>query len=313
MSRALLRRATRLPGVIPSTLIKERVMISSSAVRVLMLLMVLSAGAAEAAQRTFVSAGSGSDANPCSRALPCRSFGTAIAQTDQGGEVVVLDSGGYGPVTITKSVALIAPPGVHAAVTATSGNAIDIAAGSTDVVVVRGLYLNGLGGADGIDFTSGQTLHVENCVISGFGGSGVWGRAGDAYVLDTVSRENQYGFFFAGVTSTRASLDSVRAEENEFHGVAAGTNALVTVTRSVAAGNAYGFVASSSGVLNIDSSTTTMNDNGVYASGTARVRNSMITGNTNGISGPGSRISFGNNGLHGNGSNGTFSTTVAQQ
>jgi hypothetical protein len=95
-------------------------MAKPDAVRVLMLLMVLSAGAAEAAQRTFVSAGSGSDANPCSRALPCRSFGTAIGQTDSGGEVVVLDSGGYGPVTVTQSVAIIAPPGVHAAVTAFS-------------------------------------------------------------------------------------------------------------------------------------------------------------------------------------------------
>jgi hypothetical protein len=281
-------------------------------------LTVLSAATADAAQRTFVSAGSGSDANPCTRALPCRSFGAATGQTDAGGEVVVLDSGGYGPVTITKSVALIAPPGVHAAVSAFSGNAIDIAAGSNDVVVVRGLYLNGLGGTHGIDFTSGKALYVENCVISGFGaGMGVFGRAedSDVYILDTVSRRNGWGFHFESSTLTRASLDSVRAEGN-FAGVFAAGGSLVTVTRSVAAGNAYGFAADISGVLNIESSTTTMSFiSGVYAGSgaTARVRNSMITGNTSGIDGADSRISFGNNGLHGNGTDGSFSATIAQQ
>jgi hypothetical protein len=313
-------------------------MVKSSAVRVLMLLVVFSAGAAEAAQRTFVSAGSGSDANPCTRALPCRSFGAAIGQTDAGGEVVVLDSGGYGPVTITQSVAIIAPPGVHAAVTAFSGNAITVAAGSTDVVVVRGLYVNGLGGTNGIDFTGGRALHVENCVISGFGdgGAGVWGRAdgSDLYISDTVSRQNGFGSFFGSSTPTRASLDSVRAEGNVFAGVTAGPNSLVTVTRSVAAGNNDGFRVASSGMLNIEGSTATMNQYGVSANGaTARVRNSMvsgngvgiytsgtvisfstmITGNTVGIDGPGSAISFGNNGLHGNATNGGFTTTVAQQ
>jgi hypothetical protein len=64
----------------------------------------------EAAQRTFVSAGNGSDANACTRQAPCRNFGTAMAQTDSGGEVIVLDSGGYGVVTINQSVSIVAPP-----------------------------------------------------------------------------------------------------------------------------------------------------------------------------------------------------------
>jgi hypothetical protein len=60
-------------------------MLKPNAIRLLMLLVVSSVGAADAAQRTFVSAGSGSDANPCTRALPCRSFGAAITQTDAAG------------------------------------------------------------------------------------------------------------------------------------------------------------------------------------------------------------------------------------
>src|SRR4029450_6331613 len=61
-----------------------------------------------AAQRTFVS-GSGVDSNPCTLTLPCRSFAAAITQTSIGGEVIVLDSAGYGPVAITQSVSIIAP------------------------------------------------------------------------------------------------------------------------------------------------------------------------------------------------------------
>jgi hypothetical protein len=293
-------------------------MFNRTAFRIVMLLVLLFSAAADAAQRTFVSAGSGSDSNPCTRALPCRNFAPAISQTDVGGEVVVLDSGGYGVVAISKSVALVAPPGVHAAITAFSGDAIDVLAGATDVVIVRGLYLSGLGGEFGIDFQGGKTLHVENCVISGFGSAGVLGQAEDAdvYVLDTVSRQNSYGFYFIADTTIRASLDSVRAEENVTYGVMAQSNTLVTVTRSVAAGSGNaGFISASSGVINLESCTTTMNAFGVSSFGTARVRNSMITGNSTGVAnGDGaSTISFGNNGLHGNDTDGSFSTTVAQQ
>src|SRR5512141_2377174 len=64
------------------------------------------------AQRTFV-ASYGNDANPCSRALPCRSFGAAILQVIVGGEVIALDSAAYGPVVITQSVSIIGPAGVY--------------------------------------------------------------------------------------------------------------------------------------------------------------------------------------------------------
>src|SRR5688572_31928927 len=74
------------------------------------------------APRTFVST-TGNDANPCSAAAPCRSFAVALGHTAAGGEVLAIDSGGYGPVTITKSVAIVGAPGAHAAVTASSGNA----------------------------------------------------------------------------------------------------------------------------------------------------------------------------------------------
>src|SRR5262245_17075337 len=78
------------------------------------------AGQAHAqANRTFVS-GSGNDANPCSLPAPCRSFAGAITKTNAGGEIVVLDSAGYGSVTITKSISISAPDGIEGGMTVTS-------------------------------------------------------------------------------------------------------------------------------------------------------------------------------------------------
>ena len=84
----------------------------------------------QAAPRVFVST-NGNDNNSCGRNQPCRTFTTAVAAVDVGGDVIVLNSGAFGAVTITKAVRIIAPDGVHAAITQTSGNAITIAAART--------------------------------------------------------------------------------------------------------------------------------------------------------------------------------------
>src|SRR5262245_18054817 len=57
------------------------------------------------ASRTWVS-GVGDDANPCSRTAPCKTFAGAISKTAAGGEIDILDPGGYGTVTITKSITI---------------------------------------------------------------------------------------------------------------------------------------------------------------------------------------------------------------
>jgi hypothetical protein len=95
--------------------------------------------------RTWVSP-AGVDTNPCTREQPCRNFGAAITVVAAGGEVVALESAGYGPVTITKSVTIVAPAGVHAAIAPTSGAAITVSAADSDHVVLRNLYLNSQGG-----------------------------------------------------------------------------------------------------------------------------------------------------------------------
>src|SRR5687768_17469756 len=87
------------------------------------LTLVFGASGAFAAPQTFVST-SGKDFNACTRSQPCRTFATALSAVDAEGEVIVLDSGSYGAVTITKAVSLIAPAGVNAAINSAFGDAV---------------------------------------------------------------------------------------------------------------------------------------------------------------------------------------------
>ena len=148
---------------------KENAMSNTSRVTRIALAIVLSGvatGAAAVAQRTFV-ASNGSDANVCSLAAPCRSFGSAITQTSPGGEVIVLDSAGYGPVTISQTVSIIAPTGVYAGVSVLNGTGITVNAGA-GIVKLQGLTINSIGGNIGIDYVSGARLYLDNVIVSGF-------------------------------------------------------------------------------------------------------------------------------------------------
>src|ERR1700731_787501 len=86
---------------------------------------------------TWVS-GVGDDVNPCSRTAPCKTFAGAISKTATGGEINVLDPGGFGAVTITKSIT-ISSERFEAGVLVSGTNGIIISAGAGDTVVLRGL------------------------------------------------------------------------------------------------------------------------------------------------------------------------------
>jgi hypothetical protein len=143
-------------------------------------------------QRTFVST-SGNDANPCTRIDPCRNFAAAIANTTAGGEVVALDSGGYGVFSIDKAITIAGAPGAHVAVTAFAGTGITVNVSGPDTVVLRNLYLTGLGGDDGIFFQGGGRLFVESVVASGFTQRGLYANASGAalFVRDSVFPQQQ--------------------------------------------------------------------------------------------------------------------------
>src|SRR4029077_10438983 len=88
------------------------------------------------ATRTWVS-GVGSDANPCSRTAPCKTFAGAISKTAPGGEIDALDPGGFGAVTITKAITLDGGGGQVASVLVSGTPGITVAAGASDVVRIR--------------------------------------------------------------------------------------------------------------------------------------------------------------------------------
>ena len=140
-------------------------MISSKILRFLATI-VLTAGFATAAHaqatRTWVS-GVGDDANPCSRTAPCKTFAGAISKTASGGEINVLDPGGFGAVTITKPIT-ISSECFEAGVLVSGTNGIIVnVPNATDVVVLRGLDFEGLStGLSGITVITGGTVQVES-------------------------------------------------------------------------------------------------------------------------------------------------------
>jgi len=161
-----------------------------------------------AAQRTFVSS-TGNDANPCSLASPCRAFDAAIAQTSANGEVIVLDSAGYGPATITQPVSIIAPPGIYAGISVTSGAlggvGMTVNAGSGKVTL-RGLTINNIsGGTSGIAFLSGTSLYVDSVIVTNFPTAGLAatvGASSSVIVTNSIFRDNGTGAVFSASSGT---------------------------------------------------------------------------------------------------------------
>jgi hypothetical protein len=300
----------------------------------LILTMILFPGTYAFAQatRTWVS-GVGDDANPCSRTAPCKTWAGAISKTAAGGEIDALDPGGYGAVTITKAITLDAT-GTFGSTLASGGvNGIVVNAGANDVVVIRGLSINGAGttlGLNGIRFLAGAALHVEDTVISRFSNSGIdFEPAGAAqlFVSNTIIRDTGSTAILVkpGISgSAKASLDGVRLNKNG-GGVRAEANSIVIVRNSVAAGNLFnGFQAISGGgsaQINLESCVSANNGtNGARADGiSAMIRLTNVTVTNNGGAGlstvnGGIIESFGNNRLRGNtGGDGAPNVVITQQ
>jgi hypothetical protein len=215
--------------------------------------------AATTAQRTFV-ASTGNDANPCSIAAPCRGFTRAITQTSPAGEVIVLDSAGYGPVTVTKSVSIIAPAGIYAGISVFSGDGVTVNA-PVATVVLRGISISGQGGSSGIAVQAVARLRVENCVISGLASDGIHLSAAGAelIVLDTIVRDNGGTGIGVGADLPSISLDHVRSEHNTVDGfhvapTLGSLGAIATVTDSVFTHNG----ANGIGANDVSGATTTI-------------------------------------------------------
>jgi hypothetical protein len=271
--------------------------------------------------RVFV-ASYGNDANPCTFGSPCKTFQQAINVVAGGGEVTAIDSAGFGPINITKAVTITSPDGVEAGIVPAAGsNAIEINAGSSDTVMLRGLTLDGAGaGSDGIVFHSGAALEIVNCVVHDFSDAGIGFSSNSTTSNMSISNTRSFNNANFGIlidfTGGAANVVLDRVEMN-YNGVGlegdAG-GATITVSESVAAFNGSGIGAApgTQGTrIMVRNSTIVSNQqfglaaNAIVGPATIWVTHSTIMGNgTSAAAFSGASIfSYGDNNIDGNGTN----------
>ena len=278
------------------------------------------------ASRTWVS-GVGDDANPCSRTAPCKTWAGAISKTAACGEIDALDPGGFGAVTITKSITLDGT-GTFASILASLVNGIIVNAASTDVITIRGISINGFcNGINGINILQAKTVNVEDCVIFRFNtGNGITVNETSSTglnlnVRNSVIRDNTLD----GINTTSSTgnvtvtLDNVRLSGNG-NGLHARSGSRVTAHNCVFSNNTTNGVfadAAGAALVNVfvwDSQISMNGGAGVRAGNAGNVGASGVTINQNQIdrntsngvliSTGGVVNTFGNNSILGNGTDG---------
>jgi hypothetical protein len=276
------------------------------------------------ALRTWVS-GVGDDVNPCSRTAPCKTFAGAITKTAIYGEIDCLDPGGFGAVTITKSITIDCHIS-SGSILYSGTNGVNIpfdSFPSTDTqrtVRLRGISFNGVNsGVVGISITGANTsiaeVFIEDCVIDGnYAGTakGIVDQrtgGGELYISNTTVRNTgSTGIGVApasGSTTINVSMNRVRVQ-NSWFGFAIGGGVNAMVNESVFSGNESGGIEADSGAtMVVDRSVISGNGTAINAGGTIRLSNSDVAFNTGGMTG--TIQSFSNNRFTNNGIGGTIS------
>lgn len=310
----------------------NRIRLSMTALAIGILTIAIASMAQAQATRTFVS-GVGNDANPCSRTAPCRTWAGAIVKTFIAGEINALDPGGYGTVSITKSIT-IDGTGTHASTLAsgTTGVSINIATNVNDPhrhVILRNLSINGTGasgsvgtrtGTHGVNInTNGATsVQIENTLIQNFSQNGIRILLSSGVRVD-VNNTQIKNITGAGISAdTSAGLARVTVRDssmtNSGTGVLARRNSRVGMINTTLSSNTTGLFVEGNGgtaVAVLESCQISNNtSNGVQAGGglasnssIARLSGNMI--NNNGGSGVSIQVNgavetFGTNKIIGN-------------
>jgi len=284
-------------------------------------------------QKTFVS-GTGSDLNPCTRTAPCQTFAGALANTAAGGEIDVLDTADYGPVTINQAVSIVAK-GVAAGISVTSGSAITVHGGPTDLIVIRGLSLDGSGTAtSGILFNHGGILQIDNCAFNNFTGNGVDFNPdlnpSTLEIRDSTFRNNGGAASTTGGVYThpgasvgmKVTLDHVHFDHNTI-GLRADDGSTVTmkdsdISQSTLTGVFANTIGSTSVTMVVENCNVSQNlVDGVTSKGASTIFLSNTSVTRNGGMGlretGGTIVSFGNNRIASNGVDGNPTFTTPQK
>jgi hypothetical protein len=304
-------------------------------------------GAANAqATRTWVS-GVGADDNPCSRTAPCKTWAGAINKTAAGGEINAIDSGGFGAVSITKSITLNGA-GVHASSlnSGTNGVLVNCATPATDVVVLRNLSIQGAGaGVNGVKILKCAAVHLENVDISGQNFSSATSGYGvlinpttagnvqvvmdNVRIVDNGNGANGGGVYVQAIAPATATLrmtNSLISNNQGFAGLRVDSGGFATVRNSsITDSGQHGAVAVSSAnpadiaihdsMISGNGVAAATNGAGVQAQGTmasVRISGSVVTDNEHGLRSltSGILVSYGNNMFYGNTTDGAPTSTV---
>ena len=284
------------------------------------------------ATRTWVS-GVGDDANPCSRTAPCKTFAGAISKTAAGGEINALDPGGFGAVTITKSIT-INGGGTLASILSSGVSGVIINAASTDKIYLRDIQINGAANGTtvhGVRIISAGNVVIENCVISNIGSAasshGIVlqnSTTTELTVLNTTIRNVAGHGIFANTGAgfqSRLVLNGVHVVDAGQNGVTLNANTHATISNSSFTQNTNAGlgVSASSCEAHVVDSVLSRNGFGVHVGaaggGVIRLYGSQITQNT--VDGikilAGTVVSHGNNAITGNAGAQTVSSSIGTQ
>jgi hypothetical protein len=260
------------------------------------------------ASRTWVS-GVGDDANPCSRTAPCKTFAGAISKTAANGKINCLDPGGFGAVTITKSLeidCLQFPGGILNA----GVNGVNVSVNAGSKVILRGIEIHGGGtGLNGVNIVVPSTVMLDKCFITAQTGNGVivnvsTGLA-QVYITDTIITQTNRGVFLATTATGAVSGSIVNAGifTTGLSGVeTSGNGIFASVDRSTIANLTTGsgvHTSSGNGQVNVSNSVIFGNSFGIRTVGAGsiiRISNNSLAANNNSISiGAGTTVATGGN------------------
>jgi Right handed beta helix region len=275
---------------------------------------VLPASASAQATRTWVS-GVGDDANPCSRTAPCKTFAGAISKTAAGGQISVLDPGGFGCVTITKSITIKGKGAGYSSITASGGTScITVNAAATDRVAIYGVDLfipfGNPASGNGIRVLSAASVRVEDSEIYGFTGAGIMFEPTVANSRLVVQNSSIYN----NTNTAGTSGLGVRVEPS------GSGSAKVTIKDSRIDDNVNGVISNITGTQPVSvsilrSSITGNSGNGLLpigANSIFRLGGSDVSENGTGLNPVGGQIiSWGDNHVAGNTTDGNPTSTIA--
>jgi hypothetical protein len=312
----------------------RKIALSTAALGLALTPLLFAAPAHAQATRTWVS-GVGDDVNPCSRTAPCKTYAGAISKTAANGEINCLDPGGFGAVTITKSLSIVCDY-TEGGVLSANVNGFIINAPAGSIVTLKGQDVECIGtGINGVEMINvGVVLHVHktqirSCRASGGNGNGILiapssGLANvtidDSYITDNAATLSNAGILVkpTGGAGVNLTINNVTLERN-FQGIFAdgsggGGASNITVTRSViSTSSSNGIAVSSAGaVYNAVVTSSMISANGgtgatvAGTGGQLRLGENTITHNVTGVSNIGGTLqSFKNNQIVSNGSDGT--------